>query len=152
VNERLLYFEDLTPGRVFEGGRELMDAERIKVFAREFDPQPFHTDEEAAKESFFGELVASGWHTAAVTMRMMVEIMPIAGGSIGAGIDEFRWPRPCPAGETLSLRMTVLEARPMRSKPGQGLVRTRVETLNTAGEPVQSMVCITVVPMREGGI
>ena len=152
MTERLLYFEDLTPGRVFEGGRELMDAERIKVFAREFDPQPFHTDEEAAKESFFGELVASGWHTAAVTMRLMVQAMPIAGGSIGAGIDEFRWPRPVPAGEVLSVRMTILEARPMRSKPGQGLVRTRVETLNRAGEAVQSMVCTTVVPMRGGGI
>ncbi len=152
MTETLLYFEDLTPGRVFEGGREPMDAERIKAFAREFDPQPFHTDEAAAKESFFGELVASGWHTAAVTMRMMVEVMPIAGGSIGAGIDEFRWPRPCPAGEVLSVRMSVLEARPMRSKPGQGLVRTRVETLDRADQAVQSMVCITVVPMRQGGV
>jgi acyl dehydratase len=148
----LLYFEDLTPGRVFEGGRAEMTAEAIIGFARDYDPQPFHTDPEAAKESFFGGLVASGWHTAAVTMRMMVEVMPIGGGSIGAGIDELRWPRACPAGEVLSVRMEIVESRPLRSRPGEGLVRTKVSTVNGKGEPVQTMVTNTIVPMRAGGL
>jgi acyl dehydratase len=149
--DALLYFEDMTPSRVFEGGRAVMDAAAVKDFARQFDPQPFHLDEDAAKESFFGGLVASGWHTAAATMRMMVETMPVGGGSIGAGIDELRWPRAVQAGDVLSVRMEVLEARPMRSKPGQGLVKTRVQTLQQDGDVVQSMVCTTVVPMRDGG-
>jgi acyl dehydratase len=114
-----------------------MDEDRIKSFAAEFDPQPFHLDEEAAQASVFRGLAASGWHTAAVTMRLLVTGgLPIATGAIGLG-GEIAWPRPTRPGDTLRVESEVLEILPSRSKPNQGIVRIRSATLNQHGEEVQ---------------
>jgi len=143
------YLEDLAPGQKYGSGRIRVDAERIKRFAAEFDPQPFHLDEEAARRSIFGGLAASGWHTAALTMRLFVEseFRP-AGGIIGAGFDEFRWPLPVRPGDELHLEIEVLEVRPSKSRPNQGMVKVRVTTLNQSGEAVQINVGNLVVPRR----
>jgi acyl dehydratase len=144
-----LYFEDLTPGRRFTSAARTMDAAGIKAFAREYDPQPFHLDETAAASTFFGGLVASGWYTAAATMRLLVdsEFRP-AGGVIGAGIDEFRWPAPVRPGDTLHIESEVLEARPSKSRPDIGIVRVRHTTRNQRGEAVQDFVANHVVLRR----
>jgi acyl dehydratase len=143
------YFEDLTPGLKFKTGSRTLDAQAIKQFARDYDPQPFHTDELAAKSSFFGELVASGWHTMAVTMRLLVdgEFKP-AGGVIGGGVDEFRWPIPVRPGDTLNAVSEVIESRPSKSRPDIGLVRVRHNTLNQRGETVQTFIANHVVQRR----
>jgi len=143
------YFEDLTPGQKFKTGRRTLDAAAIKAFAREYDPQPFHTDEEAAKSSFFGELVASGWHTMGTTMRLIVEgeFRPV-GGVIGGGVDEFRWPKPVKPGDTLTVVSEILETRPSKSKPEIGLVRSRHVTYNQDGDVVQSFIANHVVQRR----
>lgn len=145
----LLYFEDLTPGRWFTSGTRMLDASAMKAFAREYDPQPFHTDEAGAAATFFGGLAASGWYTGAVTMRLLVDsdFRP-AGGVIGAGIDEFRWPKPVRPGDTLQVRSEVLEARPSKSRPDIGIVRVRHTTVNQHGEPVQDMIANHVVLRR----
>ena len=144
------YLEDFTVGQTFGSGRTRIDAERIKAFASEFDPQPFHLEEEAARTSIFQGLAASGWHTAALTMRLLVEseLRP-AGGLIGAGFDEFRWPRPVRPGDELRVESEVLEVRPSKSRPGQGLVKVRMTTLNQNGEAVQILIANIVVPRRE---
>jgi acyl dehydratase len=145
------YFEDLTPGRRFGSGTLRVDTEAIKAFAAQFDPQPFHLDEEAAKRSIFGGLAASGWHTAALSMRLMVEgEMRPAGGFIGAGCDEMRWPRPVRPGDVLRVELEVLEARPSKSNPAVGLVKMRTTTLNQKDEPVQVFVGNLVVRRKEG--
>ena len=143
------YLEDLAPGQTYGSGRIRIDAERIKRFAAEFDPQPFHLDEEAARRSIFGGLAASGWHTAALTMRLFVEseFRP-AGGIVGAGFDEFRWPLPVRPGDELRVEIEVLEVRPSKSRPTQGMVKVRVTTLNQNGEAVQVSVGNLVVPRR----
>ncbi len=143
------YLEDFTPGQKFGSGRARVDAARIKSFAAEFDPQPFHLDEEAARGSLFGGLAASGWHTAALTMRLLVEseVKP-AGGIVGAGFDEFRWPRPVRPGDELTIEAEVLEVRPSKSQPDKGIVKLRTTTLNQKGEPVQISVGNLVVPRR----
>jgi acyl dehydratase len=145
------FLEDFAAGQKFSSGRLRVDAERVKRFAAEFDPQPFHLDEQAARGSLFGGLAASGWHTAAMTMRLLVEseLRP-AGGIVGAGFDEFRWPRPVRPGDELRLEIEVLEVRPSRSRPEQGLVKIRTTTLNQNGEPVQVSVGNLVVPRRAG--
>jgi len=143
------YLEDFEPGQQFGSGSVTVDAEQIKAFAKQFDPQPFHLDDEAARASFFQGLAASGWHTAALTMRLLVEgELSIAGGIVGAGADEFRWPRPVRPGDTLTVRSEVLEVRPSKSRPEQGLVKVRSTTLNQKGEPVQVFVANLVVPRR----
>lgn len=143
-----LYFEDLPVGRMFETGAVTVDAAEIKRFAASFDPQPFHLDEAAAKDTFFGGLVASGWHTAALTMRLMVTSgLPIAGGVIGAG-GEVTWPRPVHPGDTLRAAIEVVAAKRSASRPDRGLVTVRVETRNQKGEPVQIMTARLVVPVR----
>jgi len=143
------YLEDFEPGQQFGSGSVTVDAEQIKAFAKQFDPQPFHLDDEAARASFFQGLAASGWHTAALTMRLLVEgELSIAGGIVGAGADEFRWPRPVRPGDTLTVRSEVLEVRPSKSRPEQGLVKLRSTTLNQTGEPVQVFVANLVVPRR----
>lgn len=144
-----LYFEDLTPGRRFTSGTRTLDAAVMKAFAREYDPQPFHTDDAAATSTFFNGLAASGWYTAAVTMRLIVDsdFCP-AGGVIGAGVDEFRWPKPVRPGDTLQVRSEVLEARPSKSRPEIGLVRVRHTTVNQHGETVQDMIANHVVLRR----
>jgi len=127
-----------------------VDNERIKSFAAEFDPQPFHLHEEAARNSVFQGLAASGWHTAALTMRLLVESeFKPAGGIIGAGFDEFRWPRPVRPGDELHLKIEVLEARPSKSRPDQGLIKVRTTTLNQHDEAVQVNVGNLIVPRRK---
>lgn len=143
------YFEDLAPGLIFRSGSATLDSAAIKAFARDYDPQPFHTDEAAAKDSFFGELVASGWHTMATTMRLIVdgEFRP-AGGVIGGGVDEFRWPKPVRPGDTLRVTSEVVESRPSKSRADIGLVRVRHTTTNQNGEIVQTFIANHVVQRR----
>ena len=143
------YLEDFAVGQTFRSGQRQIDAERIKTFAAEFDPQPFHLDEAAARDTIFRGLAASGWHTAAVTMRLLVEsdLKPV-GGIVGAGFDEFRWPRPLRPGDELHVASEVLEVRPSRSRPGQGLLKVRTTTLNQKGEPVQISIGNLMVPRR----
>ena len=143
------YLEDFAVGQTFASGRLTVDRERIKSFAAEFDPQPFHLDEEAARDTIFQGLAASGWHTAALTMRLLVEgeLKP-AGGIIGAGFEEFRWPRPVRPGDELHVESEVLEVRPSKSRPSQGLIKVRTTTLNQDGEAVQVNVGTLVVPRR----
>src|SRR5882724_5074505 len=125
------YLEDFAVGQTFGSGRVRVDEERIKRYAAEFDPQPFHLDEDAARDTIFRGLVASGWHTAAVTMRLLVESdLKPAGGIVGAGADEFRWPRPVRPGDELHIESEVLEVRPSRSRPDQGLIKVRTTTFN----------------------
>ena len=144
------YLEEFTVGQTFGSGRLRVDTEQIKAFAAEFDPQPFHLDENAARETIFGGLVASGWHTAALTMRLLVEseIAP-EGGIVGAGFDEFRWPRPVRAGDELRIESEVLEVRPSRSRPNQGLIKVRTTTLNQMDEAVQVQIANLIVPRRQ---
>jgi len=143
------YLEDFAVGQVYRTGRLRMDSERIKSFAAEFDPQPYHLDETAAQSSFFAGLAASGWHTAAMTMRLMVEgeLKP-AGGIIGLGFEEFRWPRAVRPGDELRVESEVLEVRPSRSRADQGLLKLRNTTLNQNGEAVQITVGSLLVPRR----
>lgn len=131
-----LWLEDLHVGQTFVSGAVTVTAEDIKTFARQFDPQPFHLDEEAAKDSLFEGLAASGWHTAALTMRMLVQAFPLAGGLVGAG-GETTWPRPTRPGDTLTVHVEVLEILPSRSRPDRGMIRARSETRNQHGEAVQ---------------
>ena len=143
-----LYLEDLSVGQRFTSGSWAVDEAQIKAFAGEFDPQPFHLDEETAKETVFGGLAASGWHTAAVTMRLLVDGgAPIAGGIIGAG-GEIAWPRPTRPGDVLSVRTEVIEITPSRSRPDRGMVTVRSETVNQRGETVQTLTARLVVPRR----
>jgi acyl dehydratase len=131
-----LYLEDLHVGQTFVTDSLTVTTDQIKAFAREFDPQPFHLDEEAARDSLFGGLAASGWHTAALTMRLLVGALPLAGGVVGAG-GETTWPRPTRPGDTLTVHVEVLEVTPSRSRPDRGMIRTRSETRNQHGEAVQ---------------
>ena len=144
------YLEDFTVGQTFGSGRLKVDKDQIKAFAAEFDPQPFHLDENAARDSIFSGLVASGWHTAALTMRLLVEseIAP-EGGIVGAGFDEFRWPRPVRPGDELRIESEVLEVRASRSRPLQGLIKLRTTTLNQMDEAVQIQIANLVVPRRK---
>jgi acyl dehydratase len=144
------YLEDFAPGQLHgPPARRRVTAEDIKRFAREFDPQPFHLDETAARGSFFGELVASGWHTACLTMRMLVDSeFKAANGLIGAGFDELRWPHPVRPGDELRVETEVLEVRASRSRPDIGFVKFRMTTLNQDDVAVQVGVCNLVVPVR----
>ncbi len=146
-----LYLEDFSPGQTFASQSATIDADAIKAYARQFDPQPFHLDETAAADTFFKGLAASGWHTVSTTMRLLVDGgLPIAGGIIGAGVDEIRWPRPTRPGDTLRLVTEVLELRPSKSRPDQGLMKVRTTTFNQKDEAVQVMVSNLVVPRRPG--
>ena len=146
------YLEDFAVGQTFGSGRLRISSEEIKAFAAQFDPQPFHLDEEAAQHTIFKGLAASGWHTAALTMRLLVEseVKP-AGGLVGAGFDEFRWPRPVRPGDELHIDSEVLEVRPSKSRPTQGMIKVRITTLNQNYEPVQIQVVNIVVPVRQSG-
>ena len=144
------YLEDFAVGQTFGSGRLRVDKEQIKAFAAEFDPQPFHLDEDAARDTIFRGLAASGWHTAALTMRLLVEseIEP-AGGVVGAGFDEFRWPRPVRPGDELHIESEVLEVRPSRSRSNQGVIKVRTTTLNQDDEAVQVQIANLIVPRRQ---
>jgi acyl dehydratase len=142
-----LFLEELSVGQRFTSRAYPVSAEAIKAFAAQFDPQPFHTDEAAARDSFFGELVASGWHTAAITMRLLVEgALPLAGGAIGAG-GQIRWPRATRPGDILTAESSIEAIRPSRSKPDRGMLTVRTETRNQHGEVVQVLVS-TVIAFR----
>ena len=131
-----LYLEDLSVGQRFVSGSHRMDEAAIKSFAAEFDPQPFHLDDQAARDTVFHQLVASGWHTAAVTMRLLVDGgLPFAAGIIGVG-GELAWPRPTLPGDVLHAECEILEIVPSKSKPKQALVSVRIATLNQKGEEV----------------
>jgi acyl dehydratase len=146
----LLYLDDLSVGQRFFSASFALDEGQVKRFASEFDPQPFHMDAERAKASFFGELVASGWHTAAITMRLLVESgMPISGGLIGAGA-EIAWPAPTRPGAILHVESEILEIKPSRTRPDRGMVTIRSETRNQVGEVVQVLTAKLVVPRRVG--
>lgn len=144
------YFEDLETGQEFGGRRRIgIEREDIVRFAAEFDPQPFHLDEESGKESVFGGLAASGWHTAAITMRLLVDSeLKIAGGLIGLGMEELRWPRPVRAGDELRVHSEILDKRESRSRPQQGLVRVKNTTFNQRDEVVQVSISTMIVPRR----
>ena len=145
-----LYLEDLEPGSRFETASVIVERDAIKRFAADFDPQPFHLDEHAAEASFFGGLVASGWHTAAITMRLLVTSgLPIAGGVIGAG-GELVWPKPVYPDDELTVGVEVVTSKRSASRPERGLVTVRCETRNQKGEVVQVMTARLVVPARDG--
>jgi acyl dehydratase len=144
----LLYLDDLRVGQRFTSASHVIDEAQIKAFAREFDPQPFHLDGEAAKATLFGGLAASGWHTAAVTMRLLVRGgLPLAGGIIGSG-GEISWPKPTRPGDTLTVVSEIEEVTPSRSRPDRGMVRVRSETRNQNGDVVQTLTPRLVVPRR----
>jgi acyl dehydratase len=143
------YLEDFAVGQTYGSGRFQIDENRIKSFASEFDPQPFHLDAAAAQHTIFQGLVASGWHTAAVTMRLLVEseLRP-AGGIVGAGLDKLNWPRPVRPGDELNIESEVLEVRPSKSRPALGLIKVRITTLNQNREAVLVSVGNLLVPRR----
>jgi acyl dehydratase len=146
------YLEDFAVGQAFRSGPLRITLEQALAFATEFDPQPFHLDEAAARRSIFAGLTVSGWHTAAVTMRMLVESeFKPAGGILGAGLDECRWPRPVRHGDELRIECEILEVRPSKSRPGQGLIKVRTTTLNQNDEAVMVQVANVVVLRRTTG-
>jgi len=143
-----LYLEDLAEGQRYVSATHQIDAEQIKAFAAQFDPQPFHLDEVAAKDTFFAGLAASGWHTAGITMSLLVRSgLPIAGGLIGAGAD-VTWPRATRAGDILQVETEILKVLPSRTRPDRGMVTVRTETKNQRGEVVQVMTSRMVVFKR----
>ncbi|MBM3392893.1 MAG: MaoC family dehydratase [Alphaproteobacteria bacterium] len=144
------YWEDFPVGSVMEYGGIVVTKEDIVRFAREFDPQPFHIDEEAARHSQFGGLVASGWHTCALTMRMMCEAYLLDSDNLASpGIENIHWLKPVRPGDTLHIRSVVLEARPLESRPHIGLIRNRLEVLNQNGEEVMQMEGYGMMRRRE---
>jgi acyl dehydratase len=143
------YLEDLAPGQRYGTGSWTVDLDQIQAFARQFDPQPFHLDPEAAKQTLFGELVASGWHTMGITMRLIVEgETRLAGGFLGAGVDGVEWPNPVRPGDTLRVESEIVEVRPSRSKPDRGTARVRSTTFNQRNEPVLQFTARLIVPTR----
>ena len=133
----MLYLEDLKPGQLFKTGTHPLTADEIIAFARAYDPQPFHTDPQSARDTFFQGLAASGWQTASISMRLQVESgPPLAGGMIGATV-ELNWPRPTRPGDVLHVESEVLEVTPSRSKPDRGFITLKSQTLNQKGEVLQ---------------
>jgi acyl dehydratase len=144
------YFEDFAVGQVFKpSGRIAVSKDDIIAFAETFDPQPFHLDEDAARDSIFGRLVGSGWHTAALTMSLIArsEYRP-ASGTIGLGFESLRWPQPLIPGDALRIETEILETRPSRSRPGWGLLKMRTQTFNQKDEIVQELVANVMAPCR----
>jgi acyl dehydratase len=143
-----LYLDDLVVGQRFSSAKPTIDAAQIKAFAAQFDPQPFHTDEKTAERTFFNGLAASGWHTAAITMRLNVESGPrLAGGIVGAG-GELSWPAPTRPGDILHVESEVVEITPSRSRPDRGTIFLLSRTMNQRGEVVQILKAKLVVPRR----
>lgn len=146
------YWDDIKAGDVVELGRRTLDKERMVAFAREFDPQAFHTDEKAAEASIYGGLIASGWLTGSVLMRLFYDGYLKDTASMGSpGIDELRWLKPVRPGDTLSARLTVLETAASRSKPDRGIVRTLMEVLNQRGEIVMTTKGVNFFKRRPAG-
>ncbi len=143
-----LHLEDFTVGQTFGSGRLKVGTDEIKAFAAAFDPQPFHLDEQSARDTFFKGLAASGWHTAALTMRLLLDspIKP-AIGIVGAG-GEISWPKPLRPGDEIRLESEVIEVRPSQSRPDRGMVKVRTTTLNQNGDAVQILVANLIVTRR----
>jgi acyl dehydratase len=149
--ERPRFFEDFAPGQVYEFGDRTVTQSEIVEYARQFDPQPFHTDPEAARHSFYGGLIASGWHTVGMMMRMLVDHFVPRESAMGSpGIDELRWLKPVRPGDRLRVRVTVVEAKRSTSKPDRGIVRSINEVLNQNGETVLSMRGMGLYRTRDG--
>jgi acyl dehydratase len=146
VQER--YFEDLKVGDRFKSATYSVSEEAIISFAREFDPQPFHLDVTIARQTIFKELIASGWHTAAITMRLFVQTLNFAEGAIGLGVDELRWPNAVKPNDVLQVEVEIVDLRESRSKPSHGVVRLRYVTTNQHGEIVQTMFASALVLRR----
>lgn len=145
------FLDDLAPGDRFAGGPVTVTEEDIVAYARQFDPQPFHLDAEAAKDSLFAGLAASGWHTAGLTMRMIVNGEGrLAGGFVGMGVEDLRWPKATRPGDTLRVESEVLEVRVSEKRPDRGIARIRTTTVNQDGETVQVMTANLLVPRRVG--
>jgi acyl dehydratase len=143
------YLEDLHMGDRFESDTFSVTEESIIDFARDFDPQPFHLDVKAGEQSIFQGLAASGWHTAAISMKLFVTGgLRLAGGSVGLNVDELQWPRPVRPGDTLRLQTEIVEVRPSRSKPDRGIIRIRNTTTNQNGEVVQTFLASVLVRRR----
>jgi acyl dehydratase len=143
------YFEDHVVGSVFQFGSILVEEEEMIAFAKKYDPQSFHMDPEAAKKTAFGGLVASGWHTGSVSMRLIVEHRLSHVANFGSpGIDEVRWWKPVRPGDTLSVRLTIIETRRSQSKPDRGIVRSSIEVLNQSGEAVMTWKGTNIVLCR----
>jgi acyl dehydratase len=143
------FLEDFAVGQVFATGKLQVDTDQIKSFAKQFDPQPYHLDEEAAQRSPFRGLAASGWHTAALTMRLLVDgdFKP-AGGILGVGFDALSWPKPVRPGDELRAKSEILEVRPSKSRPDRGTIRVRTTTYNQNDEAVQEFTGNLLVPRR----
>ena len=143
------YFEEVELGETIETGRRTLEPDEIIAFAEKFDPQPFHTDPEAAKQSFFGGLIASGWHTAAVMMRLQVEAMEVNMAGLGSpGFDDLRWLKPVRPGDTIRVRLTCVEKTPSRSRADIGSCRFKTEVLNQNDEVVMTVTQIGIFPRR----
>ena len=135
--EKNLYLEDLYVGQTFVSGEHALDEAQIIAYARQFDPQPFHTDPEAAKRTFFQGLAASGWHTASISMRLVTESIPLADGVIGGGMEELAWPQPTRPDDRLRVESEIVEIIPSQSKPDRAMVRVLCQTKNQRGEVLQ---------------
>jgi len=147
---RQLYYKDFAVGQRMESARsQTVEKADTIAFALLYDPQAFHIDEKAAKDTVVGELIASGWHTAAVSMRLKLEtdLRHVAGGLLGLGVENLRWPRPTMPGDTLRIVITILEKRLSNSKPGKGIIKYRLETLNQKDELMMEMVTAVIVPV-----
>ena len=143
------WFEDYVPGAVHDLGSVVVDEQEVIAFARQFDPQPFHLDKERAEKSTFGGLIASGWHTACMAMRLIVDHYLSEASSEGSpGIDELRWLRPVRPGDQLTVRITILDARRSRSRPERGIVRSQIDTLNQDGEVVMHLTSTIFIRCR----
>lgn len=147
--DKPLYLDDLAVGDEFRSAAHPLDADQIIAFARQFDPQPFHTDAEAAQHTFFRGLAASGWHTMAISMRLIVESMPFAHGIIGAG-GEISWPQPTRPGDILHVRSIVIDIKPSQSKPGRAIVLVRSLTLNQRDEVLQDFTAKLLAWNKQG--
>jgi acyl dehydratase len=145
-----LYFDDLKIGDRFRSESLNVTEKEVIEFAYKFDPQMFHLNHKAAERTLFKGLIASGWHTAAVTMRLFVQTLSFAEGAIGLGVDELRWPNAVRPGDVLTVETEILDLRPSRSKPGYGIIRLRNVTTNQHGEIVQTMLASVLVPRRAG--
>lgn len=146
------YLEDYTVGQTFGSARLRVDAAAIQAFATAYDPQPFHLDDTAARDTLFKGLAASGWHTAALSMRLLVDgdLKPV-GGLIGAGLDEIRWPLPVRPGDELHAQSEIIDVRRSKSRPDSGIIKVRTTTYNQHEQPVQITVANLLVPARNRG-
>jgi len=142
------YFNDLKIGDCFRSEPLSVTEKEVIKFAHKFDPQMFHLNQKAAERTLFKGLIASGWHTAALTMRLFVKTLNFAEGAIGLGVDELRWPNAVRPGDVLTVETEILDLRPSRSKPGYGIIRLRNVTTNQQGEVVQTMLANAMVPQR----